>query len=221
MGVNGVGSNSSSQQQAAAPPSTPGGDITSSDFLSLLVGELQNQNPLDPTSTTDFINQMSSYATFDSQQNLNSQLSALITSFNSVLTMNAVNYMGHNIEIKGNTATLSNGQTQFGYQLTATAQNTTLSVADSTGKVVWSGPGKTTAGLNEFTWDGKTSDGKQLPDGGQYTLTVTSTDDQNNSVYGYTTFVGPVTGVDNSSGTMMLDVGGVSAAVSGIIGIKS
>jgi len=31
--------------------------LTSSDFLNLLVSELQNQNPLEPTNSTDFINQ--------------------------------------------------------------------------------------------------------------------------------------------------------------------
>jgi flagellar basal-body rod modification protein FlgD len=207
------------QSQSNAPSGSSG--ISSSDFLSLLVGELQNQNPLQPTSTTDFMNQMSQYATFDSQQNLNSQLGALISSFNNILTMNSVNYMGHNIVAKGDTGTLQNGQVQFGYSLSAAAQNVTLTVSDQAGKVVWSGTGTTTAGMNSFNWDGKSSDGTQLADGGQYSLTVTATDDQNNSVYNYTTFVGTVTGIDNSSGVMMLDVGGSSVNVNDIVGVKS
>ncbi|MBT2838362.1 flagellar biosynthesis protein FlgD, partial [Staphylococcus coagulans] len=41
--------------------------LTSSDFLSLLVSELQNQDPLNATSTTDLVNQLTSYANFSSQ----------------------------------------------------------------------------------------------------------------------------------------------------------
>ncbi len=207
----------------AQPVSAAGaaGGITSGDFLSLLVGELQNQDPLDPTSTTDFINQMSSYATFDQTQTLNSQLGTLLTSFNSLLTMNSVNYLGHDVIAKGNSATLQNGQASFGYSLSAAAANISITVQDSSGNVVWSGTGPTAAGTNSVTWNGTTSSGTQLPDGGQYTLNVTATDAAGNSVYNYTTFVGTVTGVDSSSGTTMLDVGGVPVSVANIVGVKS
>lgn len=212
-------STTSSTSTASAASSATG--ISSSDFLSLLVGELQNQDPLDPTSTTDFINQMSDYANFDQQQSLNAQLSTLLTSFNSLLTMNSVNYIGHNVEAKGSTATLQNGEAVFGYSLTSAAQNVQLSIQDASGNVVWSGTGSTAAGMNSFTWNGVASDGTQLSDGGQYTLNVTATDSNGNSVYDYTTFVGAVTGVDSSSGTTMLDVGGVPVSVSNIVGVRS
>lgn len=220
MSVSGA---SSIQQPTGTPVSaaSAAGGITSGDFLTLLVGELQNQDPLDPTSTTDFINQMSSYATFDQTQTLNSQLGTLLTSFNSLLTMNSVNYLGHDVIAKGNSATLQNGQASFGYSLTAPAANISLTVQDSSGNVVWSGTGPAATGTNSVTWNGTTSSGAQLPDGGQYSLNVTATDAAGNSVYNYTTFVGTVTGVDSSSGTTMLDVGGVPVSVSNIVGVKS
>lgn len=197
------------------------GGITSGDFLTLLVNELQNQDPLDPTSTTDFINQMSSYATFDQQQTLNNQLGTLLSSFNSLLTMNSVNYLGHNVEAKGNTATLQNGEASFGYSLTSAVSRVGITIQDSSGNVVWSGTGPTAAGMNSVTWDGTTNSGTQLSDGGQYTMNVTATDAAGNSVVSYSTFVGTVTGVDSSSGTTMLDVGGVSVNVSNIVGVRS
>jgi flagellar basal-body rod modification protein FlgD len=195
--------------------------ITSGDFLTLLVGEMQNQDPLDPTSTSDFIDQMSQYATFDQDQTLNTQLGTLLTSFNSLLTMNSVNYLGHTVEAKGNTTTLTNGQAQFGYSLTSAAQSVQLSVQDSSGNIVWTGSGTTAAGMNSFTWNGVGSDGTQLSDGGQYTLNVTATDAAGNSVLGFTTTTGAVTGVDSSSGTAMLDVGGVSVSVGDVVAVKS
>jgi len=217
MSISGV----SATSNVTASASSAANGISSSDFLNLLVGELQNQDPLDPTSTTDFINQMSSYATFDQQETLNSNLGTLLTSFSSLLTMNSVNYLGHNVIAKGNVATLQNGSASFGYSLTAPAANISLTVQDSSGNVVWSGTGPAAQGMNSVTWNGTTTDGTQLSDGGQYTLNVTATDAAGNSVYNYSTFTGAVTGVDSSSGMTMLDVGGVAVDVSNIVGVTS
>src|ERR1700754_4724372 len=196
MGISGVGATSNT----TASPSAAAGGVTSADFLNLLVGELQNQDPLDPTSTTDFINQMSSYATFDQEQTLNTNLNTLLTSFNSLLTMNSVNYIGHEVIAKGDTGTLQNGQAAFGYNLSSPAANVSLSIQDSSGNVVWTGTGSGTQGPNAIVWDGKANDGTQLPDG-TYTLHVTATDGQGNSVFNFSTFTGTVDGVDSSSGT--------------------
>src|SRR6185369_16348753 len=82
--------------------------LNSADFLKLLTSELQNQNPLNATSTTDFINQLTSYANFSEQQSINSSMSSLASSFASLVTLNSVNYIGHTVEAKTDTATLSN-----------------------------------------------------------------------------------------------------------------
>ena len=47
----------------------------------------------------------------------------------------------------------------------------TLTVTDSTGKVVYTTAGETAPGQHDFTWNGKDSNGNQLADGA-YTLTV-------------------------------------------------
>jgi flagellar basal-body rod modification protein FlgD len=195
--------------------------LSSTDFLNLLVSELQNQNPLDPTNSTDFINQLTSYANFDQQQTLNTNLNTLVSSFNSLLTLNSSNYIGQTVTAKGDTGTLQNGQIAFGYSLDSAASSVTLSVKDSSGNEVWSGTGTGTSGTNSFTWDGKSSSGTQLTDGGQYTLSVTATDSAAQSVYGYTTVTGKVTSIDNSTGTPMLNIGSTSVSTSNVIGVTS
>ena len=42
--------------------------ITMSNFYKLLVAEMQNQNPLEPTSNTEFISQMASFSALQNQQ---------------------------------------------------------------------------------------------------------------------------------------------------------
>jgi flagellar basal-body rod modification protein FlgD len=211
----------SSVSSAAVASATASAGISSSDFLTLLVGELQNQDPLEPTSTSDFVNQMSQYANFDQEQTLNSNLGTLLTSFNSLLTANSMNYIGHSVEAKGNTATLQNGQATYGYSLTSAAAQVQISIQDAAGNTVWSGAGPTASGMNTFTWNGQSNDGTQLPDGGQYTVSVAAADNSGNSVLGYTTATGTVTEVDNSSGNTMLDIGGVPVNVNNVVAVKS
>lgn len=205
---------------AAAVASASSG-ITSGDFLNLLVTELQNQDPLDPTNPTDFMTQLTSYANFDQQQTLNTNLNTLVSSFDSLLTLNSSNYIGHTVTAKDDAGTLQNSQIDFGYSLNSNASNVTLTVSDSSGNAVWTGSGTTTAGKNSFTWNGTTTSGTQLSDGGQYTLSVTATDLTGASVYGYTTISGTVTAVDNSTGTPMLTIGNTPVSSSNVIGVTS
>jgi flagellar basal-body rod modification protein FlgD len=206
---------------AAAVSSAATSSLTSNDFMTLLVSELQNQDPLDPTNTTDFVNQLASYANFDSQTTLNSNMSALTTSFNSLMTLNSANYIGHTIEANGDTGTLKNGEIDFGYSLTSAAKDVTLTVSDSSGNPVWTGSGTTTSGDNSFTWDGTKTDGTKLDDGGQYTLSVTATDSSGASVYDSTTVSGTVTSVDFSSSTLKLLIGNTSVSSADVIGVTS
>src|ERR1700750_1639301 len=140
MTITATGSSNSLTSTDVSNAATSAG-MSSTDFLTRLVGELENQDPLDPTSTSDFVNQMSQYANFDQEQTLNTNLGTLLTSFNSLLTMNSVNYLGHHVIAKGDTGTLQNGQAAFGYNLSGQAANVALSVSDSAGNVVWTGTG--------------------------------------------------------------------------------
>jgi flagellar basal-body rod modification protein FlgD len=180
-----------------------------------------NQDPLNATSVTDFVNQMTAYTNFTQQASINSNLSALAGAFSSLVTLNSVNYIGHTVQAIADTAILTNGSATFGYTLSAAATKVSISVADSDGKTVWTGTGTGNSGTNSFTWDGKDSSGKQLDDGGKYTVTITATDAAGNSVFNYSTISGVVTGIDTSNGAPSLTVNGVSVSASNVIGVTS
>ncbi|WP_426441517.1 flagellar hook assembly protein FlgD [Bradyrhizobium genosp. P] len=219
MTVSSAASAASSTSSTSSTAASMG--LTSTDFLNLLVSELQNQDPLNATSTTDFINQLTSYANFNEQQSINSSMTSLASSFSSLVTLNSVNYIGHTVEAKTNTAQLTNGSATFGYSLSSAASNVAISIQDSSGNVVWSGTGTGTAGANTFTWNGKTTSGTQLSDGGQYTISVTANDSAGNSLLNYMTMTGKVTGIDASGSTPELLVNGVPVSASNIIGVTS
>ncbi|MGY8667545.1 FlgD immunoglobulin-like domain containing protein [Bradyrhizobium sp. UFLA05-109] len=221
MTVAATTSTSTATTTTSSSSSSSTSSLTSNEFLSLLVSELQNQDPLNATSTTDFINQLTSYANFSQQQSINTNLSALASSFSSLVTLNSVNYIGHTVEAKSDTATLSNGSATFGYSLSAASSDVAITIKDSSGNTVYTTTTTGTTGSNSFTWDGKDSSGNQLTDGGQYTISVTATDSAGNSVLNYTTVTGTVTGIDTSTSTPSLTVNGVSVSAANIIGVTS
>jgi flagellar basal-body rod modification protein FlgD len=221
MAVSGSSSASSSNSALSSSSSGRSNTINSNQFLSLLVSELQNQDPLNATSVTDFVNQMTAYTNFAQQESINSNLSALAGAFSSLVTLNSVNYIGRTVEAKADTAVLTKGSATFGYSLSSAATNVSIAIQDSTGKTVWTGTGTGNAGSNSFTWDGKDSSGAQLSDGGQYTISVTATDSAGNSVFNYSTVTGVVTSIDTSTSTPSLTVNGVAVSASNIIGVMS
>ncbi|MDQ2081643.1 FlgD immunoglobulin-like domain containing protein [Xanthobacteraceae bacterium Astr-EGSB] len=214
-----VYTNTSSSANSSSSSNTSSSSGTT-DFLELMIAQLQNQNPLDPTDTNEFVNQLISYEQISQTEAMNESLSSMLTSFNSLISTNAVGYLGHTVEAYGDTASLEDGQATWGYSLNDEAADVTITVKDSDGNTVWEGSGETEAGKHTFTWDGKSTDGTQLADG-EYTVEIEATDADGESVYGYTTVIGEVDGVDSSSGETLLTIGGVSVALDDVIGVRA
>ncbi|MBU1174153.1 MAG: flagellar hook capping protein [Alphaproteobacteria bacterium] len=58
--------------------------LTTEDFLSLLVTQLQNQNPLDPTDPDKLLDQMVSFAGYQQQLDMSETLSNISTTLDTI-----------------------------------------------------------------------------------------------------------------------------------------
>src|ERR1700691_6488596 len=77
-------------------------------FLQLLTTQLQNQDPLSPMDTTQFTEQLVSFAGVEQQIDMNTNLQTLISMQQSSESLQALPLVGANVTINSNTATLSN-----------------------------------------------------------------------------------------------------------------
>ncbi|RAI40548.1 flagellar hook capping FlgD N-terminal domain-containing protein [Rhodoplanes roseus] len=80
MSVSTIASNttaSSTTSTSSSSSSSSSSSIDTDDFLTLITAQLQNQNPLDPTDTTEFTNQIMSYATFNQITSMSDTLDTL------------------------------------------------------------------------------------------------------------------------------------------------
>jgi len=60
--------------------------LGTTDFLQLLMTQLNNQNPLDPTDTTEFTNQLATYSGLEQQISMNDTLTKMSDTMADVLT---------------------------------------------------------------------------------------------------------------------------------------
>lgn len=202
-------STSTSSTGSTTSISGSSGSDTYNMFLQILITELQTQNPLDPTDTTEFTTQLTNYSQLEQAINTNDKLDEVLTQFNGMSMSNGVGYIGKEIEADSDTLTVADDgsvDATWKYDLDSAAKSVTLSVVDAKGNVVWSGTGETGSGAHEFSWDGTTTKGAAVSSG-DYTLKVTATDTNDESIDTSVSIKGEVTAVDSTDGATILELG--------------
>ncbi|RZJ80718.1 MAG: flagellar hook assembly protein FlgD, partial [Brevundimonas sp.] len=146
-------------------------------FLSLLTSQLKNQDPLSPVDSNQFTAQLTQMAGVEQQLLTNDLLTSLLSAQQGAGLTGAANYIGKEATAVWSANKVEDGKATWSYELGEDAKAAKLQVLDSAGKVVWTGDAtELKQGVHDFTWDGKTTAGGQVADGGVYTLKITATD---------------------------------------------
>ena len=208
-------STSSTSTTTTASKATAGIADNFQTFLTLLTTQLQNQNPLSPLDTNQFTAQLVQFAGVEQQLKSNDQLKSLIDIEKSAQATAALGFVGKTAVVDGTTAALTNSSATWKLSV-PTNSNVNISITGSNGQTVYTGNYAVNAGSNQpFTWDGKGTDGTQLPDG-QYKLTATAVDSANNPVTVTTQIQGVVNSVDLTQSPPLLSINGQTYTVSQI-----
>ncbi len=201
-----------------------GGQMLASNFqtfLSLLTTQLKNQDPLSPVDSNEFTAQLTQMAGVEQQLLTNDLLTGLLKAQQGDGLTGAAQYIGKDATAVWAATRFEDGEANWSYELAADATDATLQVLDASGKVVWSGPApEKTNGMHDFKWDGKTTGGGQVDDGGVYTLKVVAKDGAGKAVDSQVLIRGRVTGVEMYDNTPFVIIGNSIMPVSSLIALE-
>lgn len=177
-------------------------------FMTLLVTQMQNQDPLNPTDTSTFTSQLVQYSQVEQQIKTNSYLSDLKALSTTQNATNLVSYIGKTVDADGSSS-YYDGTSSTAWNFTSSAKSTNASVTikNADGNTVYTTTTNLAKGDNTFTWDGTTTAGTKAT-AGAYTISVAGTDASSKAVTVTTKLSGTVTGVDFSGTTPLLTIDG-------------
>lgn len=175
-------------------------------FLTLLMAQIKNQDPLNPLDNAQVTTQLAQLNTVNGIEKLNATLGQLLSGYNEAQAMQAAGMIGKNVMVAGNNLPLANAVAIGGMQLASPADRVQLTVKDASGKLVLTQDlGARAAGSSYFAWDGKDDQGKVLADG-TYTFAVAATAN-GQKVEAGAMQIGTVSAVVRNTNGFLLDLG--------------
>jgi flagellar basal-body rod modification protein FlgD len=192
------------------------------EFLQLLTTQLQNQDPLDPLDTNQFTQQLVEFASVQQQVDMNSNMQTLISLQQTTAATQALQLIGSNVTLNGNSANLSNATgSSATWNLNSSAGGTAaITITNSSGQTAFTGTTTLNAGTNSYSWNGQGNNGVTWPDG-SYTIAVTGTGASGQAITVTSQVSGTVSAVNMSATPPTLTVNGQSYPISSIQSVGS
>ncbi|MDO8961835.1 MAG: flagellar hook assembly protein FlgD [Methylophilus sp.] len=144
-------------------------------FMTLLVTQMKNQDPLNPMDNAQVTSQMAQLSTVTGIDKLNDTMAALISSVQVGQSYQATSMIGHDVLVSGSNVSTEGAGGYFGVELPVGADKLSIAIKDSAGNTLRNVElGAQSAGTLPLTWDGKTNDGS-VAASGDYKIEVTAT----------------------------------------------
>lgn len=160
------------------------GALGKEEFLTLLIKQLENQDPLEPMENSEFVAQLATFSSLEQLLAANDKLEMLAAGQVNLVNAQALNLIGKVALVAGNgEITVKAGVPDtLAYSLPNEAASAKITVYNADGvpvKVLTLDPKAT--GRATVDWDGTGDDGKPLPDG-TYRVEASATDASGNTL---------------------------------------
>lgn len=161
---------------AAMNPKAAGAASTAADaqnrFMTLLVTQMKNQDPLNPLDNAEVTSQLAQLSTVTGIDKLNETMKAMMESTANAQALQAANMIGHGVLVPGSSVTLSGSKSIYGVELSGPADSVQVTISDGAGNPVRTiALGPQQPGTLALAWDGSLASGGVAPDG-PYQVTV-------------------------------------------------
>ncbi len=163
--------NYSSSESAKTKSDSMGKD----QFLTMLITQLKNQDPLSPMENAEFTSQMAQFSSLEQLFSVNENLVGLQHLSNSMNNTQALNLIGKEIEADGDLISVGDGTaSSISFILPEAAAEVRINIKDKGGQTVKSiSLSGMTKGPHEISWDAKNNRGGEVA-AGLYTYSVSA-----------------------------------------------
>ena len=187
--------------------STNSQDLGRDEFLTLLLAQLEHQNPLSPMDSTEFTAQLSQFSSLEQLFGINDNLAGIQEMLYNQDKENLLELIGNTVKADDNTILIKDGSVVSGSYMLEDEAGVTVSIFDSNGfEIRTLNPGTKDAGEYDVAWDGRDESAEMVEDG-IYTFEVTAIGEAGNYVAVNTYISGEVTGVTYQYGVPYLMIG--------------
>ena len=188
-------------------------------FLKLLTAQMQNQDPLDPMDTAQYTQQLVQYSQVEQSIEQTSTLKTMLSTMGTQNLTQASSLIGRSVETDSATAGIASGSpAQWVWDAPRDVTSMTATFKDAAGKVVDTRDITPNAASGNFSWDGKTTGGKDMP-AGNYTVSIAAKDTAGNSVTVTPHAVGKVSDVQLEGNNVLVTINGMQIATSQLVRI--
>jgi len=196
-------------------------EMNKQQFLTLLVAQLQNQDPLNPMESTEFTSQLAQFSSLEQMIDVNKNLVEIKDAVSGSDKGDPIAYIGKYVKADDNSIVLKEGDMISGHYNIDEGANITVAIYNQLGKEIRTiNAGWNEAGEYSLNWDGKDNLGDNVADG-EYTFAVFGQNILGNYITVDTYSTGEVTGVTHSSGVPYLILGDKKVALSNIIDVTN
>lgn len=191
-------------------------------FMTLLITQLQNQDPLKPMENAEMTSQIAQINTVSGIEQLNSTLQSITSQMDANQALQASGLIGQGVMVPGRQIMLeqdSEGQpysTPFGIELAQPAANVQATIYGQGGQIVRRYDlGDVQKGVQSFQWDGKNNQGEVVASN-RYTVQLEATNAEGEAIestalnYAIVNSVTP----NDGNGSVRLDLGAIYGQVS-------
>jgi flagellar basal-body rod modification protein FlgD len=185
-----------------------------SDFLSLLMTQLQNQDPSSPMDSNQFTTELVQFSSVEQQINTNGDLTQLIQLTQASQVEQSASMIGKPVTVTSNQLSLQKGTAAINFNTTG-AEPVGIAIYNGSGAQVQTATLNSNAGANTWTWNGKSATGATMPDG-PYKVTVTALGVSGATSQVPFTVTGTATSVVNNAGTVQVQMGGLTLPFSAV-----
>lgn len=148
------------QQSSASSAATQQFGEEFNNFIKLLTAQVQNQDPLSPMDSTQFVDQLATFSSLEQQVQTNSSLGGISSLIGDLHTMFASEWLGETVTIESSWVPYTGSEIRYLTNSPDGADSAYLTVRNSDGELIWSEQLDSDSSVH--TWNGQTNSGETI-----------------------------------------------------------